>query len=115
MNTYNDIQSKNGEAQQQREGRVARTIERQTAKLPSDLFLWAAGVAMIGSLTFQIFGPRPRIKSTLGFLRGAKRVESRAPIASFVGQWVPTLLVLGLYNKIVKVAGSDRATSSSSY
>jgi hypothetical protein len=26
----------------QREGTVARTIEQQTAKLPSDTFLWAA-------------------------------------------------------------------------
>ena len=25
----------------------------------------------------------------------------------FVGQWAPTLLILGLYNKLVKVAGSD--------
>jgi hypothetical protein len=27
--------------------------------------------------------------------------------SNFVGQWAPTLLILGLYNKIVKVAGSD--------
>jgi hypothetical protein len=25
----------------------------------------------------------------------------------FVGQWAPTFLILGLYNKIVKVLGSD--------
>jgi hypothetical protein len=25
-----------------------------------------------------------------------------------VGEWVPTILLLGVYNKIVKVAGSDR-------
>ena len=25
----------------------------------------------------------------------------------FVGQWAPTFLILGLYNKLVKVAGSD--------
>jgi hypothetical protein len=30
------------EAAQQTEGVVARTIEKQTAKLPSDIFLWAA-------------------------------------------------------------------------
>ncbi len=29
----------------------------------------------------------------------------------FVGQWVAPFLLLGVYNKIVKVAGSDRATS----
>ena len=27
--------------------------------------------------------------------------------ALFVGQWAPTFLILGLYNKLVKVAGSD--------
>jgi len=25
----------------------------------------------------------------------------------FVGQWVPTILILGLYNKLVKQHGSD--------
>ena len=27
--------------------------------------------------------------------------------ANFVGHWAPTLLTLGLYNKIVKLHGSD--------
>ena len=27
--------------------------------------------------------------------------------ANFVGQWAPTLLILGLYNKMVKLMGSD--------
>src|SRR5919206_4872918 len=70
------------------EGTVARTIERQTAKLPSDLFLWAAGASILGSLTLQCMG--------------------RQHASLFVGQWAPTFLILGLYNKIVKVAGSDR-------
>ena len=69
------------------EGVVARTIEEQTAKLPSDLFLWAAGASIVGSLALQFSG---------------KKDESL-----FVGQWAPTLLILGLYNKLVKVAGSD--------
>jgi hypothetical protein len=103
MNTYSSANETQGEnAYQQREGRVARKIENQTAKLPSDLFLWAAGLSMIGSLAFQILGPRPKV----GLF--GKEVEGRAPLAVFVGQWVPTLLIFGLYNKIVKVAGSDR-------
>ena len=73
------------------EGMVARTIEQQTAKLPSDLFLWAAGGSIIGSL----------------FLRFAGRKEE----SLFVGQWAPTFLILGLYNKLVKVAGSDPVTA----
>lgn len=73
------------------EGAVARTIEEQTAKLPSDLFLWAAGGSIIGSMLLQFAG---------------RKEESL-----FVGQWAPTFLILGLYNKLVKVAGSDRATA----
>jgi len=69
------------------EGPVARAIEQQTAKLPSDLFLWAAGGSIAASLLLQCVG---------------KQHESL-----FVGQWAPTFLILGLYNKLVKVAGSD--------
>ena len=32
--------------------------------------------------------------------------------ANWVGQWAPTFLILGLYNKIVKVAGSDRTNTA---
>ncbi len=70
-----------------REGVVAKTIEQQTAKLPSDTFLWLAGASIAGSLTLKIMG--------------------RSHEALFVGQWAPTFLILGLYNKLVKVAGSD--------
>lgn len=79
------------EAQQHAEGPVARTIEHYTAQAPSDWFLWAAGASILGSLTLQCLG--------------------RKEDAQFVGQWAPTLLILGLYNKVVKVAGSDRAGS----
>jgi hypothetical protein len=74
-----------------REGAVARTIEQQTAKLPSDLFLWAAGGSIVGSLLLQCMG---------------RKEESL-----FVGHWAPTFLILGLYNKLVKVAGSDSTES----
>jgi hypothetical protein len=69
------------------EGKVARTIEQQTAKLPSDTFLWAAGATIAVSAALQAMGNR------------------HASI--FVGQWAPTLLILGLYNKLVKQLGSD--------
>ena len=72
---------------QHTEGVVARTIEEQTAKLPSDLFLWAAGASILGSLMCKMSG---------------KDHE-----ALFIGQWAPTFLLLGVYNKLVKVAGSD--------
>jgi hypothetical protein len=70
------------------EGPVARAIEHYTSQLPSDVFLWAAGGAIATSLCLR--------------LSGAKHD------ALFVGQWAPTFLLLGIYNKIVKVAGSDR-------
>lgn len=73
---------------QHSEGIVARTIEEQTAKLPSDTFLWAAFGSIAASLVLKITG---------------KDHE-----ALFVGQWAPTFLILGLYNKLVKQLGSDR-------
>jgi hypothetical protein len=69
------------------EGTMARAIEMQTAKLPSDTFLWASLGAIGMSLVLQSLG---------------KKEESL-----FVGQWAPTFLILGLYNKIVKELGSD--------
>jgi hypothetical protein len=69
------------------EGVVARTIEAQTAKLPSDTFLWASLGAIATSLVLQTVG---------------KKTESL-----FIGQWAPTFLIFGLYNKMVKVLGSD--------
>lgn len=73
------------------EGQVARSIEEQTAKLPSDTFLWAALGSMAVSLGLQLAG---------------KQQESL-----FIGQWAPSFLLFGIYNKIVKVAGSDGAHS----
>ena len=89
------------EASEQREGKVARAIEKRTARLPSDIFLWAAGASIVGSLAIQILGFR-------GPVRGMKYRMMGSPLANFVGQWAPTFLLLGLYNKLVKVAGSDR-------
>ncbi len=76
------------EAQRHSEGGLARPIEEYTARLPSDTFLWAAGASIAASLTLMATGNRNG--------------------ALFVGQWAPTFLLLGVYNKLVKVAGSDR-------
>lgn len=69
------------------EGKVAKAIESQTAKIPSDWFLWAAGGAVLASLV----------------LKAGRRNHD----ATFVGHWAPTLLLLGIYNKLVKQLGSD--------
>lgn len=79
------------EAEKHSEGAVARMIEEQTARLPSDVFLWGAGASILGSLTLKIMG--------------------RDQDALFAGQWAAPFLLLGVYNKIVKVAGSDRVTA----
>ncbi len=70
------------------EGGLARPIEKVTAWLPSDTFLWLAGGSIAASLTLKMFG--------------------RDKDANFVGQWAPTFLILGLYNKLVKQLGHDR-------
>ncbi len=85
---FNERSNDQKDATDHAEGKVAKAIEQQTAKLPSDVFLWAAGASVLGSLALQISGLKQK--------------------SLFVGQWVPFFLLLGIYNKIVKVAGSDR-------
>jgi hypothetical protein len=70
------------------EGQLAKSIEHRTAKLPSDTFLWGAAGAMSVSAVLQLMGNRQA--------------------SLFIGQWAPTLLIFGLYNKLVKQLGSDR-------
>ena len=74
------------------EGQVAKAIEKQTAKLPSDAFLWMAVGSMAVSATMQMMG------------------KKHASV--FVGQWAPTFLIFGLYNKLVKQLGSDRTENA---
>jgi hypothetical protein len=71
-----------------REGAVAKDIEEQTAKLPSDTFLWASIAAMGASLTLKLLGKKHT--------------------ALFVGQWAAPFLLFGVYNKIVKTHGHDQ-------
>lgn len=70
-----------------REGTVARVIEEQTAKIPSDVFLWTAVGAIAVSLTLQLTGGKHK--------------------SLFFGQWVAPFLLLGIYNKLVKLEGHD--------
>jgi hypothetical protein len=71
------------------EGKTTQMIERTTASIPSAAFFLLAGGAIAGSL--------------------ALKIARRDSTANFVGQWVPTILMLGLYNKIVKLLGSERS------
>jgi hypothetical protein len=72
---------------QHREGPVATAIEEQTAKLPSDLFLWT-GIGFMGlSLALQLAGQKKT--------------------SNFIGHWPTAILIMGLYNKLVKLEGHD--------
>lgn len=70
-----------------KEGKVATAIEEQTAKIPSDVFLWAALGSMAVAAVLQCT---------------TKKKESL-----FVGQWAAPFLLLGIYNKLVKQLGHD--------
>jgi hypothetical protein len=65
------------------ESTLTAVIEQQTAKIPSDVFLFAALSAMGVSLVAELTG--------------------RREISRFVGMWAPTLLTMGVYNKVVKL------------
>ena len=77
-----------------KEGQLASAIEQQTAKIPSDVFLWAALGSMAISLTLQLTG------SKHGSL--------------FIGQWAAPFLLFGVYNKLVKLEGHDKLSSANS-
>jgi hypothetical protein len=92
MEVYMATEFARTEAESHKEGRVAKTIEEQTAKMPSDAFLWMAVGAMATSASLQIMGNKH--------------------VSLFVGQWAPTFLIFGLYNKLVKQLGSDRTENA---
>lgn len=71
-----------------KEGELTKEIEKQTAKLPSDVFLIAALASMGASLTLKIL--------------------DKKHTALFVGQWAAPFLLLGIYNKMVKQDGHDK-------
>jgi hypothetical protein len=77
-----------------KEGPVAKAIESVTARLPSDLFLWAGLGVLATSFAFS-FG---RKRDT------ALAIEPLAPV----------LLLLGLYNKLVKIEGHDQESTDPS-
>jgi len=65
-----------------KEGKLTVAIEKRTSKVPSVVYLSASAAAMAASLTLKCFGKKNA--------------------SLFVGQWAAPLLIMGLYNKIVK-------------
>jgi hypothetical protein len=70
-----------------KEGELTKTIEQYTAAIPSSTYLAVAVGAMGVSLVAQLTG--------------------RGKWGNFIAQWVPTWLLLGVYNKIVKTEGHE--------
>ncbi len=64
------------------EDRATEAVEGQTAKVPSLAFMGLAVGAMAASAALVLTG--------------------RAKLGNFVGQWAPTILIMGLYNKLAK-------------
>ncbi len=88
----------NDDVSQLQEGALTKRIERQTAKIPSVGYLGLA----IGSIALSA---------------GLAVFAERKTFANFVGLWAPTFLLLGIYNKMVKLEGgsdhTDKADPSS--
>jgi len=80
---------------QNTEGTTAKAIESQTSKIPSDVFLYASLASMGTSLALKYFGQKHN--------------------ALFVGQWAAPFLLLGIYNKLVKLEGHDAQDKAQNY
>jgi hypothetical protein len=83
-----DYRVTKGEAQ---EDQITASIEKFTSQIPSSAYLAAALASMAVSVSFK--------------------AAKRSDMALFVGQWAAPFLILGIYNKLVKIHGSDGTSS----
>jgi len=74
-------------AHEHEEGPTTKMIEQYTSQIPSGFYLGLAFGAVGASLGLRLMG--------------------RDRDSQFVGHWVAPLLIMGLYNKIVRLQGSD--------
>jgi hypothetical protein len=70
------------------EGKATTAIEANTSKAPSLLYLGLAVASMAASAAFVLSG--------------------RKQLGNFIGQWAPSILIMGVYNKIAKEAGAQQ-------
>ena len=70
-----------------REDQLTASIEKHTSQIPSSIYLAAALGAMAVSAVLHL-------------------TKKEHP-SLFIGQWAAPFLLLGIYNKIVKLLGSD--------
>jgi hypothetical protein len=69
------------------EGQLTKLIEQYTSQVPSGFYLSLA----LGSMGLSLLC----------------RLNGRDRDAVFVGQWVTAFMMMGLYNKLVRLQGSD--------
>jgi hypothetical protein len=74
------------------EDQITAAIEKFTAKIPSSVYLAGALASMVASLA----------------LKASKKEHE----ALFIGQWAAPFLLLGIYNKLVKLHGSDATVAA---
>lgn len=77
------------------EDQVTSFLERNTAQLPSSTYLALSIGSMVASVAFKIAG--------------------KDNMALFVGQWAAPFLIIGTYNKLVKLHGSDATTKEEGF
>jgi hypothetical protein len=88
METEQEITEQGDSESNRREDRFTKTVEQYTARIPSSAYLGIAIGAMALSIACQAMG--------------------RGKWGNFIAQWVPTWLIIGVYNKIVKLEGHDQ-------
>jgi hypothetical protein len=88
MENYESTQTDEPEHPSRTEDQFTKTVETYTSAVPSSGYLGVAIGAMALSLICQVTG--------------------RGKWGNFIAQWVPTLLIIGLYNKLVKLEGHDQ-------
>lgn len=70
------------------EGKVTKQVEQFTARIPSIGYLSLA----LGSMALSL---------------GLVAFTRKKTLANFIGLWVPSFMLVGIYNKLVKIEGSD--------
>lgn len=69
------------------EGEISKRVEQITSRVPSMGFLGLA----IGSMA----------------LSAGLALANKRELATFVGLWAPSILLIGVYNKLIKLHGSE--------
>ena len=84
-----------GQQQAKTEDSFTKAVEDYTAEIPSSAYLGVALGAMALSLVCQATG--------------------QGKWGNFIAQWVPTWLIIGVYNKLVKLEGHDQHDRGAGY